>query len=202
MIAHYRILILMLVIPALSFGQVAFFEDFEEGFLDSLCWRKLGTPNPVVLEWEGLNDSWGLDCNGDNQYYSGTCLLWNYDLSYLPRYSFFARGHQSKYHWQVIQTGLSIAAQESFTGGSWNQPDYLLGIALEPKISASRIFYFLDGDTLFQDWVPEIHNDVWLYFAARVNPDGTASFFMNDTLVFATANQVDLEIWGEQAFAL
>jgi len=197
-----HILVLLLVIPSISLAQVAFFEDFEEGFLDSLCWRELGTPCPVVLASEGREGSWALDCNGDNQYCSAVCLQWDYDLSYLPRYSFYARGYQSKYQWQVMETGFSRMAHESFSGGSWNQPDYLLGIALEPKISASRIFYFLEEDTLFHDWVPEVHNDVWLSFAVRINPDGTASFFMNDTLVFATTQQLDLELWGEQAFAL
>ncbi|MCP4646905.1 MAG: hypothetical protein GY852_04110, partial [bacterium] len=43
-----------------------------------------------------------------------------------------------------------------------------------------------------EPWDPELYNDVWMYYETRINPDGTVSFFRNDTLRHSTTASLDL----------
>ena len=182
-------------------AQTALLEDWESG-IDESVWNTFGNPLSVTIPDEGVNGSRGFDCNGDQDYCSGVSLYWNYDLSSLPRFSFQARGHQSKYHWQYMAAGFGVCGYASYSGGFWDQPEYITGVSVEPKIYSSRIIYFAGSDTLSEDWIPELHDDVWMSYCSRINPDGTVSFFRNDTLRYVTEETLDLISLYEQAFAL
>ncbi len=198
-----RTLVLFPVLFSVSLlmGQTAFFEDWENG-IDTGTWRLFGSPLPILLEGLGYTGGWGFDCNGDNSLCSGGCLYWNYSLSDMPRFRFQALGHQSTYHWQYIAAGFGEGGYASYAGGYWDQPDYITGISIEPKITSSAIIYFAGEDSLVEDWIPELHNDTWMSFDSRLNSDGTVSFFRNDTLRFRSTEGLDTDLWQAQAFAL
>ncbi len=199
------ILLCVLSSAALSGASTILVEDWENGFIDETVWRHFGDPQAVLYSGEGRNGSWGFDCNGNSMYGSGVCTQTDYDLSLLPRVTYWANGSDTFDSWQNIYVCWSEFPSRYY-GGPGAQPERLLTLAVTPGFSIHSIKYWEQlsqpGVSVSEPWLHSLYCGVWMPYEIRINPWGTISFFRNDTLRWESKNSIYPEQWNEQCLVL
>ncbi len=203
-----RVLLLIAALvsaTALAGATTVLTEDWETGVIDETIWKPYGVPPPVLYEGEGVNGSWGLDCNGDQDYGSGLCTHANYDLSALPWVFYQANCSDTHDSWQYVAVSWSRYPSQYY-GGTGAQPQKLCTLSILPAFSVSAIQYYeattTPGEFSREPWLTDPYHGVWMGYEMRINPWGTISFFREDTLRWESNRWLETGDWMDQPLVL
>jgi len=182
------------LIDAEGDGIQFFYEDWENGYIDSTKWVKGGSPQPIIVN-EGHNDNHSVNNNGDNWCYSALYTNSEFPIADGLSTAFWLKCNGNGVG-RLNMAGLTANQMENSTNSQYCAGEGYYKMAARVRIHGDRqttqyiIGSVEDGKTIASKTVDLFDNE-WHKFKIDITSEGQVKFYRDGILVFAPSDKLD-----------